>query len=59
MSLSCFTTDYRKKDHAWAIIGFVMNFSEGKGKGKQRTDRTHLEKAHISGKRSCAAFRNE
>ena len=34
MSLSCFTLDYRKKDHAWAILGFVVNYSAGKTKGK-------------------------
>ena len=35
MSLSCFTLDYRKKDQAWAIIGFVVNYSEGKSRGKK------------------------
>ena len=35
MSLSCFTLDYRKKDHAWAILGFVVNYSAGKSKGKR------------------------
>ena len=35
MSLSCFTLDYRKKDHAWGILGFVVNYSAGKSKGKK------------------------
>ena len=35
MSLSCFTLDYRKKDRAWAILGFVVNYSEGRSRGKR------------------------
>ena len=35
MSMSCFTLDYRKKDRAWAIVGFVVTFSEGKSRGKK------------------------
>jgi hypothetical protein len=35
MSLSCFTLDYRKKDSAWAILGFVVNYSESKSRGKK------------------------
>ena len=30
MTLSCFTLDYRKKDHAWAILGFVANPKAGR-----------------------------
>ena len=35
LSLSCFSLDYRKKDHAWAILGFVVNYSQGKSRGKR------------------------
>ena len=35
MSLSCFTLDYRKKDQAWATLGFVVNYSAGKSRGKR------------------------
>ena len=36
MSLSCFTKKYRMKDEAWAILGFVVNYTEGSSKGKRK-----------------------
>ena len=45
MTLSCFTLDYRKKDHAWAILGFVVNYSAGKSKGRQMFGDTEHDQA--------------
>ena len=45
MSLSCFTLEYRKKDHAWETIGFVVNYSAGKSKGKQMFANTEHDQA--------------
>lgn len=45
MTLSCFTLEYRKKDHAWVEIGFVANFSAGKTKGKKMFGDTQHDQA--------------
>ena len=49
MTLSCFTSTYRNKDHAWRTLGYVVHYSEAKSRGKRHLVDSEHERAELDG----------